>query len=76
MDTTIIQRVVKAIQSDLVLKELYANLYRIKLSAMPKWIISDGVAYMDYSDNFKQLDKAIRKEIKHREEQIINHYKP
>lgn len=75
MDTSIIQRVAKAMQSDIILKELYANLHRIKLSAMPKWIISDGATYMDYSDNFKQLDEIIRKEIKHREEQIINHYK-
>ena len=70
------QQITESIQSDIIIKDLYAKLHRLHLSAMPVLVIRDGEKYVSYSDKFKILEATIHEAIEHRQEQISNYYKP
>ena len=70
------QQIIKSIQSDIIIKDLYAKLHRLHSSYTPKFIVVDGEIYVSYSDKFKRLEATIHEAIEHRQEQISNYYKP
>lgn len=70
------QQIYNAIQSDIVLKELYLNLHRLYNSELPSYEFRHGEMYIVYSDRFKAIEATIKDEIAHREHQIKEYYKP
>ena len=73
---TTIQQLTNAIQSDIVLKELYRNLHRLYNAEMPVHEVRGGEMYLRHSDRFKAIEATIKDEIAHREQQIKEYYKP